>query len=460
MKRGDEMKINNLGPLKNIEIKLNDMMIFNGSNNSGKTYLSYIIYSFFDYANNLNDDFLSDNEKKVLLQKGTLEFSLAELETRFIEVVKNGYKRDKNKILRKYFADYYNEISVDICDEDVKYLLENSMVSMGELSSSTLSGDNYSIKISFDYKTGIAKIQTKSIKVTNEIKLNQQLNNMLLKKETSIDYFSKRVINSTLIESINSMYFPAERSGISLLSEEISSYRSNYAYDNIDGILIEETDNSKKISKVKENAFTYPKPVSDYLKFINSLKNNQLKKFKNDNPEFEDMSKEIRKELMNGYITYKLENKEILFHQFDDVEINFKNSSSSIKSLYGFDEYIKNANSRDNNFIFIDEPELNLHPTNQIKFVNIIESLLNMDFKFVITTHSDYIIRKIYNLILKNEANTNPGVKFKSQHINTYYFNNGGAELLENQNFESFIKNFNSTLDSLDEELYNFLSEK
>jgi predicted ATPase len=43
-------------------------------------------------------------------------------------------------------------------------------------------------------------------------------------------------------------------------------------------------------------------------------------------------------------------------------------------------------------YIFIDEPELNLHPENQRLITQVLANLVNIGIKVFITTHSDYII--------------------------------------------------------------------
>lgn len=49
--------------------------------------------------------------------------------------------------------------------------------------------------------------------------------------------------------------------------------------------------------------------------------------------------------------------------------------------------------------IIIDEPELNLHPDNQRKFARVLCQLANSGIKVIISTHSDYIISEINNMI-------------------------------------------------------------
>ena len=48
----------------------------------------------------------------------------------------------------------------------------------------------------------------------------------------------------------------------------------------------------------------------------------------------------------------------------------------------------------------VDEPELNLHPSNQRRVARLFASLVNLGIKVFITTHSDYIVKEINTLIM------------------------------------------------------------
>ena len=50
--------------------------------------------------------------------------------------------------------------------------------------------------------------------------------------------------------------------------------------------------------------------------------------------------------------------------------------------------------------VIIDEPEVNLHPDNQIKLARIFSRLVNKGLRLIISTHSDYIVREFNNLIM------------------------------------------------------------
>ena len=51
-------------------------------------------------------------------------------------------------------------------------------------------------------------------------------------------------------------------------------------------------------------------------------------------------------------------------------------------------------------FLIIDEPESHLDTANQIQLARLLARLVNAGTKVLITTHSDYIIKEINNLIM------------------------------------------------------------
>lgn len=74
-------------------------------------------------------------------------------------------------------------------------------------------------------------------------------------------------------------------------------------------------------------------------------------------------------------------------------------ASSAIKSLFLFDMYI-NFIGQPNDILIIDEPELNLHPDNQLMMARFLARLVNSGVKLLISTHSDFLLRELNNLIM------------------------------------------------------------
>jgi predicted ATP-dependent endonuclease of OLD family len=54
----------------------------------------------------------------------------------------------------------------------------------------------------------------------------------------------------------------------------------------------------------------------------------------------------------------------------------------------------------DCNMLIIDEPEINLHPKYQVMIARILAKIVNAGIRLIISTHSDYIIRELNNMIM------------------------------------------------------------
>ena len=64
--------------------------------------------------------------------------------------------------------------------------------------------------------------------------------------------------------------------------------------------------------------------------------------------------------------------------------------------------YLENQ-AQPGDLLMIDEPELNIHPKNQRKIARLLASLVNAGLRIVISTHSDYIVRELNNLLMLSQ---------------------------------------------------------
>ncbi len=77
---------------------------------------------------------------------------------------------------------------------------------------------------------------------------------------------------------------------------------------------------------------------------------------------------------------------------------------SIIPTLVVLEHYASQTN-KENNLFVIEEPELNLYPSMQKKFVeHIVEKLQQTEDKIILTTHSPYVLTSLDNLIQAHQA--------------------------------------------------------
>lgn len=113
-----KIKFKNLGPLKSGEIIIKDMTVFCGKNNTGKTYVNYLIYSVLEALKNYKAEFNLDITQ--LLREGIQEIDIVSLfENNFDRVAKeiaNEVRENLYKIFsskKEFFKDLELEIELD-----------------------------------------------------------------------------------------------------------------------------------------------------------------------------------------------------------------------------------------------------------------------------------------------------------------------------------------------------------
>ena len=187
------------------------------------------------------------------------------------------------------------------------------------------------------------------------------------------------------------------------------SIRKQEAMDNLQLLV----DKEKKISKfdIFFNSKRYPLPVKDGLMVAEDLA--EVKKTKS---EFYEFAEDLEAELLHGKVQIS-----------NDGEIQFRPDKSSrtllpiqmtasiIKTLSSLVVYLKHI-ANYNDLIIIDEPEINLHPSNQIIIARLLARLANKGFRLLISTHSDYIVREFNNLVILSQKDNVSVIKVAKEY--------------------------------------------
>jgi predicted ATPase len=121
--------------------------------------------------------------------------------------------------------------------------------------------------------------------------------------------------------------------------------------------------------------------------------------------------------ILNG--SYKV-TKEGLYFVPDrgKARLTMAESASSVRSLLNLGIYL-NHMAKSGDFLIIDEPELNLHPSNQRKMARLLAKIVNAGVRVFITTHSDYILKEFNNLMLLKSRENEPS-SFAKQVMEKY----------------------------------------
>ena len=433
------IKFKNLGPIESGEINFNDLKGINliiGKNNTGKTYLSNLLYTYFKVRERQN---IKMNEVIGIRFKDRLSDSDYETIKDYFE---NKYQKEIKDTLPQVFhtsKDTFKdfEIEVDLSDEilEFKKLDDDTIIYFREMRK-TIKLKKPEDKIEYlmeDYDENKGKRY-----ITYNRKIEEEE-----AKQIIFGYF----LHIKFFQKIYKFHsFPAERSGAVLFYKQLLEERSD--------VLRElELGNSENIGKISR----YSEPVNDYVKFLNSISDRS--KGLTELDIYKKLDAEL-KEILGGEVIIDLEGN-IMFRMNEKKIIDIGMVSSTVKTLTGFYLYLKYfAMERD--IIFIDEIELNLHPENQRKIIKLINYLSKQGIKFIISTHSPIITEEIDNMLLfekvKDKINSeemkeygiNSEYGLKTSDINVFHLHNKTVEKIKEKNGEFEIETFNTVLEETD----------
>ena len=433
------IKFKNLGPIESGEIDFNDLKGINliiGKNNTGKTYLSNLLYTYFKVRERQN---IKMNEVIGIRFKDILSDSDYETIKDYFE---NKYQKEIKDTLPQVFhtsKDTFKdfEIEVDLSDEilEFKKIDDDTIIYFREMRK-TIKLKKSEDKIEYlmeDYDENKGK---------RYITYNRKI-----EEEDAKQFIFGYFLHIKFFQKIYKFHsFPAERSGAVLFYKQLLEERSD--------VLRElELGNSENIGKISR----YSEPVNDYVKFLNSISDRS--KGLTELDIYKKLDAEL-KEILGGEVIIDLEGN-IMFRMNEKKIIDIGMVSSTVKTLTGFYLYLKYfAMERD--IIFIDEIELNLHPENQRKIIKLINYLSKQGIKFIISTHSPIITEEIDNMLLfekvKDKINSeemkeygiNSEYGLKTSDINVFHLHNKTVEKIKEKNGEFEIETFNTVLEETD----------
>ncbi|MBQ8609269.1 MAG: ATP-binding protein [Campylobacter sp.] len=372
--------VENLGLLDKAEFEIGDLTIICGENNSGKTYAVYAFYGFwrlfFETLNDViakhNDSFIQKDKSIVIKKKQFIRiYNNLKIE------IKECYKGDLARVLGGS-VDNYKDAEFEL---DFKLLDFKNIFNQQNLLFNTYEKDE---NIIFDY----------SDKEYSAVMANKYL----------ILFLSQLIDKPRNIEIIS-----VERTGVDMFYNELNLNKNSL----LAGLAqADEKTLFRDINNyMKKTMSLYPLPIIDNIETINLRENISIDKsfiLKEQNDEI----LELLWQVVGG--KYIISESGIQFAQGAKKKItanckvvDIQQASSSVKSLFLLDLYIR-SKAQKGDILIIDEPELNLHPKNQILLARLLVMLVNAGIKIFISTHSDYIIREFSSCIcLKNVSDEN-----------------------------------------------------
>lgn len=338
-----KIKINKLGRVVDSTIEITPMMIFSGESGMGKSYLALLAHYFYDVL------ILSDRMKR--------------LEGLFMEY---GYDY---KVMVKDFQDA--GVAVTLTKQQIEQWMAKDAIHYLRfmLNSDKLEGD-----IEVSLPSAISKNIPIHYKVVKGGLVNSESNEVVLTMDKIGFRVSQSAINDvTPFASILSAYLTEQLYG------HIYAIRSTFNMPPSRGPVLSEN--------VTGNSGMYKDFIADVNEMSNVLPNNQ------------EVPKSLMAQLhniMEGEVK-KEDGKYVYLTEGLNMPISA--AASSIREIAPLQLLASKVNMGQT-AILIEEPEAHLHPNKQRMMADVVGCLHKTGAYVHLTTHSDYFLRRINELIL------------------------------------------------------------
>ncbi|GHT06992.1 hypothetical protein AGMMS49525_15810 [Bacteroidia bacterium] len=357
-----KLSFENLGAIKKIDLDLSKKLsIFCGPNGTGKTYACYAIYGYlrllligiplFKLDNLLNEKSMTIQlDYNALYKARKLYFSQ--------EYIKDAFGVKSNAV------DYFNSFKLNDLSTVEQYI-------------ASLRQDKFEFNHDFD---GVS-ITYKKEKDDNHLHVTLDKSVALDKITKQTEIFHLAIITKYLCnrELLYAYMLPVERNSAYTFGNELAA-------DRLD---------KQPLLVAKEQ--DYPSPIKDLLSKVVKLKS---AKDQGSNSSYQSLATEIEKNILQGAVEISKDGAlQFVSTKTPERKLPVHLSASIVKNLSGLLIYLK-YHAKNNELLIIDEPEIGLHPDNQILLARIFAKLINNGIRLLISTHSDYIIRELNNLIM------------------------------------------------------------
>ena len=361
-----KISVDNLGAVKNLNVDLSKkLIIFCGPNGTGKTYACYMIYGYLKLLFEGISLFKLDN----LIEKKQLDIDLdysALYKLRELYLKQSTSSGNIKNVFGVRSVDFFNSLKVS----DLSTLQQYT---------DALKGDEF--MFSHNYGGVVINYKKEKEKDMLHVSIDESILLDQITEGTEIYHLAiiaKFLCNRSLLYSY---ILPVERNSTYTFGNELAANRF------------------KEIVPMKEQ--NYPLAIKDSLAEVVKLKST-----KNNNSEsiFQELAKRIENEILHGSISISEDGAlQFISDKAPEITLPVHLSASIVKNISGLLVYLKHQ-AKNNELLIIDEPEIGLHPDNQILLARIFARLINNGVRLLISTHSDYIIRELNNLtILSSE---------------------------------------------------------
>ncbi len=374
MSMSQRLIIHQFGPIADIDIDVNDILVFIGSQASGKSTVSKAIFFFKSLKDDLYRYYLDCyNQKK-------FDNSIFD----FAKLVRQKFRKIYGTLIQpsniKLEYEYRNGIKICINNSETELI---------------------NINFSEDFINKFKRIMDKCQNLYN--KLHKKASNFPSSRERTIIESQKAALFEYIGTELNWLFrddrdiifLPAGRSLITTLSQQ--RYNIDMG-DELHGEL--ESDSLTKLDYLMQDFITridQAKPI--FEKGIDTLVAEHISNSNPETIEIINLAQDLINSILRGSYGYSKGVERITFENGKSTLINFASSGQQEVIWILLITLLLILNNR-KVFLVVEEPEAHLFPVAQKQIIDLIALLANQnDNQILLTTHSPYILSSFNNLL-------------------------------------------------------------
>ncbi|MDM8549315.1 AAA family ATPase [Desulfobacterales bacterium HSG2] len=391
------IKFHNLGKIRETELDLRPLTVIIGPNNSNKTYIAYSVYALWEWLGSGESPIFKADSHAIRewLERNGIplfepkdEFSLPV--DIIVRILSEAYRKEHITLnLEKFFQDSSHKLFAD-ANLEIELSVKEEIGKIFARGKQISSDDSFL----FETKEELLFVRPNDIKenhISRSYPMPSGLEGVTAKGVSDSELFFLADISGLLFPV--PLAFPAERNALILTYKLLSNRRYKLMKD----ILGNRNFNRRQAEMLKGQR--YPKPIEDFLDFLTDV---EMAKEPDTDQEFQKLADDIEQHIQNRnkicLEPMNLGGNEIRVRVKNGLDIDLHNASSAIRQLVPLLLYLR-YRVRKNDFLIIDEPEMNLHPESQTKLLEAFGIMVNLGVRILITTHSPYLLDHLNSLV-------------------------------------------------------------
>lgn len=383
------LEIKNFGPIKDVTIKITDLMIFIGPQASGKSTIAKNIYYFRSVR-----DFLFETIEEIINTSGNeTHISIEELwkifqsnlRVKFIGFWGTAGQHSNFKLVFKYAENL--EIEVSFGEGKINYRFSEELAFritgiFGEVVEFLYRGKNTISEPGHEFEG----YNGKNVKYSFLYNISNQ---------------TKSAFHTTQ----SSFFIPANRSLLTTLPDYLIN------------LILRSTQEKQSINDALFDPYLIDLPTKQFINLVSFIKTQFTKGFDEMIAEKENLSPEsidkralqpfieLIPQILKGKYLYESGSERLYLPESDEfVKINLE-SSGQQESIWIVLHLFRLAMNRISSLVVIEEPETHLYTDTQVELVNLLAHFCNINNnQLVVTTHSPYVLAAFNNLIFAHDV--------------------------------------------------------